>query len=67
MRMYLEGIMLTKIWQRLMPYDLTYTWNFKKEKTTHTQQKPPNLQIQRTHWWLPEAIDEAGGGGKGGA
>ena len=50
-----------------MPYDLTYTWNFKKEKTTHTQQKPPNLQIQRTHWWLPEAIDEAGGGGKGGA
>ena len=50
-----------------MPYDIIYTWNFKKEKTTDTQQNPPNLQIQRTQWWLPEAKDESGVGGEVGA
>ena len=36
---------------RQIPYDLTYMWNLKKEKTSHTQ---------GTDWLLPEARGDRG-------
>ena len=33
--MDLEGIMLNKIIQRQIPYDMTYMWNITKKKQTH--------------------------------
>ena len=54
--MDLEGIMLSEMsYTEKEKYhmNLTYMWNLKITTTK------PNLQTQRTDWWLPEA----GGGG----
>ena len=39
--------------ERHIPYDLTYMWNLKKNKTSSW--------IQRTDWWLPEVGGSEGG------
>ena len=36
--MDLEGIMLSEVRERQIPYDLTYKWNLKKKKTKNQKQ-----------------------------